>query len=297
MTIPKPGLGEKKDNEENEAFDSPEVVIGGSLPEKKDEPAPLALIPPRQPLVVRRSRFMNLCVLIAALIVLTIGTIGGIYLYRHLAHSRNRIGRCGVNYYEETQEPVSEAFFQEKSHHKGHGHHKAHKHRKHFGHFSEMTEITDQYEKIDVPMFDEVSASTVLHDFERNLTAIVDHQDQSCFVMKLNRTEVKPPKGFWDLITKMRDGYYLPKARVVRRFYRVVTPRILDPFDLGVYIGAECMDYSTFRLKKITHHKVLKRSADNESMKTFAYFAGGELKAKHKNKVEPIVAKMIVHGA
>jgi len=48
----------------------------------------------------------------------------------------------------------------------------------------------------------------------QNLTAIVDKEQAVCFVMPLNRTLVKPPRNFWDMMLKLKvcshsDGFRL----------------------------------------------------------------------------------------
>ncbi len=37
----------------------------------------------------------------------------------------------------------------------------------------------------------------------QNITAIVDKDYQRCFVLPLNRSNVIPPKDFWDLVNKI----------------------------------------------------------------------------------------------
>jgi hypothetical protein len=42
-----------------------------------------------------------------------------------------------------------------------------------------------------------------VHDFRKNVTAIVDVLGDRCFLKDLDRTLVSPPKNFIDLIQKM----------------------------------------------------------------------------------------------
>ena len=42
----------------------------------------------------------------------------------------------------------------------------------------------------------------------QNMTAIVDKDNSRCFIIPLNRTMVKPPKDFWDLLSKLRVRYW-----------------------------------------------------------------------------------------
>lgn len=57
--------------------------------DKKKDAEPLALPPPHLVAIAARrrpSKCTHLCVLFTALFVLAVGVIGGIYLYKHLAH-------------------------------------------------------------------------------------------------------------------------------------------------------------------------------------------------------------------
>ena len=38
----------------------------------------------------------------------------------------------------------------------------------------------------------------------QNVTAIVDKDQSVCFIMPLNRTLVKPPRNFWDMMLKLK---------------------------------------------------------------------------------------------
>jgi len=41
-------------------------------------------------------------------------------------------------------------------------------------------------------------------DVTQNVTAIVDKDQSVCFIMHLNRTLVKPPRNFWDMMLKLK---------------------------------------------------------------------------------------------
>jgi integral membrane protein 2B len=135
------------------------------------------------------------------------------------------------------------------------------------GSFEESVEVdaNGAYERLVVPPVLDFRRSTVVHDFEKNLTAIVDLDHGRCFILPLNRDTVKPPKSFIDLLEKFKSGYYLPNAQVVRERYKVVTPALLDLAPLGPYINADCQFFDTYRLIKDDQPIVKskkKRSAD-----------------------------------
>ncbi|KAM7302871.1 integral membrane protein 2B, partial [Ixodes scapularis] len=111
----------------------------------------------------------------------------------------------------------------------------------------------EQYEEIEVPDFTHGRRGRFIHDFAVNKTGIVDMDGQRCFVMPLNRTLVLPPHSLFDLIVRMRAGYYEVDTEIVRERMRVVTPPILDFRDLGYYIARECSSLPTYRLERMTN--------------------------------------------
>ncbi|XP_064614888.1 integral membrane protein 2B-like [Liolophura sinensis] len=243
-------------------------------PEKKDDFADVVTVPltdenkeaaPQTPAYIfvrpRRSRACaNVIVVFLALVVMAAGIIGGIYLYRHLEHKAT-YGVYGVRYYDQSEFEL-EQDGQPKSEYHRMKEQKNHKQKK-YRYMSESVEVTNnRLEKIEVPEFDECEKALVLHDFESNFTAIVDRDKQRCFVMHLNRTLVAPPKDWIDLIWKLRSGYYVPDAVIVRHKYRVRIPPMKDLSELGPNIAVECGSLRTYKLERIVgNRRVWKRSA------------------------------------
>lgn len=60
-----------------------------------------------------------------------------------------------------------------------------------------------------------------------------------------------PPHSLFDLVAKMRSGYYDVDTAIVRESYRVVTPSIANIKELGYYIGRECANYPSYELERI----------------------------------------------
>ncbi|CAE1261877.1 ITM2B [Acanthosepion pharaonis] len=213
--------------------------------------------------IPRRSKTcINMSLMFISLIVLSGGAIGGIYLYGHLKHTVIR-GRCGVIY---TQDlfmqkdppvPIASGF--------RYNDQNPSKNDMSVSFFEETIEITDDYyERVEIPKFDECENAIVLHDFERNFTAIVDKDIGRCFIMKLNRSVIAPPKDLWDLLHKLKSGYYMPRATVVRETYSVEIPALDNLSILGPYVRSECSRFTTFMLRKIINQR-LKRSAESLS--------------------------------
>lgn len=229
----------------------------------------------------RVSTTTTLCVFITAFLVLATGIVGGVYLYRQFTHYKLRHfrGWCGVPYVSDSEkssrvhgadllrahdgslrpessnpimDSVRDNFFQEQ--------------------FDLDLEF-EQYEEIEVPDFTHGRRGRFIHDFAVNKTGIVDMDGQRCFVMPLNRTLVLPPHSLFDLIVRMRAGYYEVDTEIVRERMRVVTPPILDFRDLGYYIARECSSLPTYRLERMTN-AIYKRSLDAKHHATFVEFAG-----------------------
>nr|CAH7758552.1 unnamed protein product [Callosobruchus chinensis] len=141
--------------------------------------------------------------------------------------------------------------------------------------FQENFEIDDdrKYEKIDVPDFRDGRAGRFIHDFNTNITGIIDITGRRCFVMPLNRDNTLPPKSLFDLIHKMWEGYYKVDTEVVRKSMKVVLPPITDTKTIGSYIASECSGLPIYKLEKFVGG-VVKRSADLHSEAKFAQFAG-----------------------
>lgn len=110
----------------------------------------------------------------------------------------------------------------------------------------------DNYEKIDVPDFKDGRRGRFIHDFNSNVTGIIDIEERRCFVMPLNRRAVLPPRSLFDLIHKIWDGYYKVNTEIVKETMRVVTPPIKDMGSVGSYIARECKSLPVYRLEKYT---------------------------------------------
>lgn len=108
----------------------------------------------------------------------------------------------------------------------------------------------ERFEKIDVPDFRDGRTGRFIHDFNNNLTGIVDTTGGRCFVMPLDRSKVLPPRDLYDLVVKMWNGYYKVNTMVVKESMKVVTPPISDVNIVGQYIAQECKNMTIYRLEK-----------------------------------------------
>ncbi|CAN7997574.1 unnamed protein product [Ixodes hexagonus] len=240
----------------------------------------------------RVSTTTTLCVFITAFLVLATGIVGGVYLYRRFTYYKLRHfrGWCGVPYVFDSEkstrvnsadllrvgnlraegsimDSVRDNFFQEQ--------------------FDLDLEF-EQYEEIEVPDFTHGRRGRFIHDFAVNKTGIVDMDGQRCFVMPLNRTMVLPPHSLFDLIIKMRAGYYDVDTVIVRERMRVVTPPILDFRDVGYYIARECSSLPTYRLERMSN-PIYKRSLSTKHHATFVEFAGHNIVELDISNIEAAV--------
>ncbi|KAG9469063.1 hypothetical protein GDO78_021293, partial [Eleutherodactylus coqui] len=123
---------------------------------------------------------------------------------------------------------------------------------------------------IPVPSFSEGDSAAIVHDFDRLLTAYLDLQLQKCYIINLNTSVVLPPRNLMDLFMKLASGSYLPQTYLVREEL-VVTERIDDVSELGVFIYRHCVGRETYRLQRRDQVIGLqKRSA--ESCKKILHF-------------------------
>jgi len=230
----------------------------------------------------RVSSLTTVCVFITALFVLTTGIIGGVYVYRQFEKYRLRQfrGWCSVPYREYDISPDAltngpDANYESES---LISNQRVNKNR--FGIEEMINNIAAQMKKtIDGELkvqTDENDLKPYNSFFEEEFD--IDIEEGRCFVMPLNRTMVLPPQNLYDLVLKMRSGYYDIDTEIIREKYRVVTPPITDPKSLGYYIGRECGKLPTYKLEKITS-PVFKRSINDIHNKNvvFSEFAGNKI--------------------
>lgn len=281
MTIlTKPFTEKKSDNVEVPLVENEKLPLPTAPDDVEGQGHPRIIIFPAR--VHRVSTATTLCLLLTALTVVSIGIIGGKFLYNeYLSVTRSEESFKGWanipvkesydgldDYNDDFQETRSEISMDDTDNMK---------HGKMFHKltFQENFEINDdqKYEKIDVPDFKDGRSGRFIHDFNTNITGIIDITGRRCFIMPLNRENVLPPKSLFDLIHKMWEGYYKVDTAVVRRTMKVVIPPIADTKNIGGYITSECEGLPIYKLEKYVGG-VVKRSADLHPEAKFAQFAG-----------------------
>ncbi|XP_057327877.1 integral membrane protein 2C [Microplitis mediator] len=254
--------------------------------------------------ILRRANFASksmtlYCLLFTALLGMSIGVLGGICIYRRYAREqmhRFRTGWYSIPYermdnklpfvsdelsagvpsdsdlfkslardteqealvLDRSAQNTIRNFFQDSS-------------KDFFQECFEMDLENGHYEGIEVPDFRDGRQGRFIHDFNINLTGIIDLDGHSCFVMALDRDKVLPPKNMYDLLNKMYNGYYEVNTKVVRETMRAVFPAICDRSTVGTYIARECKQMPIYTLEKVNNTGIVKRSIDGV---IFGHFAG-----------------------
>lgn len=136
-------------------------------------------------------------------------------------------------------------------------------------------EIDLEMETFEMTQMPQLSRGKYLHDFKMNKTLIIDTDNNRCFIMTLNRDEVKPPKDFMDFITRLNNGVYQLDLDEVRHDTRVVTPELdrVDWREYGVHIANNCRGRTSYLLEEV-EKLLMKRSAVPENKFQFIEFTG-----------------------
>jgi len=135
----------------------------------------------------------------------------------------------------------------------------------------EMDEEVDMIELTELP---QLSRGKYIHDFKMNKTLILDDENNRCFIMELNRNEIKPPRDFMEFISRLENGIYQLNLNEVRHETRVVLPPIeVSWMEYGVPIANNCQKRTSYRLEEV--EKILeKRSVSEPKDHQFIEFGG-----------------------
>ncbi|EJD73655.1 hypothetical protein LOAG_18932 [Loa loa] len=146
------------------------------------------------------KKFTSLCMIFLLLWLLVASFMAGTFFYRQFHRRPTYYGWCGTSFIQRGRNE----------------------------HMEESVEINpdEYYERISVPRFGSNRPAVFVHDFRKNLTAIVDLLSNRCFIKELDRTVVAAPTNLIDFIEKMEKGHYKNPA-VVQRTYRI-TGRIAN---------------------------------------------------------------------
>ncbi|XP_076055986.1 integral membrane protein 2C-like [Oratosquilla oratoria] len=210
----------------------------------------------------RVSAVSTVCVFIVALVVMSMGIIGGVYLYCQFSrHQMSRFrGWCEIPYERDSillTRPESQSGSPQPMVYMGDDD-------------AEWTSENLFKEEFELELYGEFSEeirvpsagshSKFIHDFKNNKTGIIDSTSGRCYIMPLDHTHVYPPRTMFDLIKKFWMGYYDVDTKVLRETMRIVHPplRIEDYNSLGDYIARRCANYPIYHLERISSSCKLK---------------------------------------
>jgi len=143
------------------------------------------------------------------------------------------------------------------------------------GNIKVEVEVDEQMETFVIEQMPQLSRGIYLHDFKMNKTVIVDTVNDRCFIMDLDRNEIKPPKDFMELVNNMYSGMYELDVDEIRHDTRVVTPSLesVGCKEYGFVIYINCRDRTSYRLEDV--EKSLKKRSTEEGKKyQFIEFGG-----------------------
>lgn len=290
--ITKPITGDRKDEKDTKGLvEESKIADDTSINVPADEEVE-NISGPEATAVLRGAAAMSqLCLLLTAIVALSVGVMGGLHMYRSMTTRHFMKGICRMPYPRSSEETLISGDF---GAHTPDGILKD-KHANPLKMVSvtqlkgEKMEIDeklrsdgtiefdykldldyDEYEEFELP---DLSYGRYLHDFKVNKTAIIDPAGKRCFVFPLDRNEISPPKSLMDIITKMKDGAFELDIDEIRHDTRVVLPPISNLDSYGFFISRSCAGRTTYRLEEVTK-RVVKRSAVTNDKFQFAEFGG-----------------------
>uniref|UniRef100_A0A0N4ZT46 Integral membrane protein 2 n=1 Tax=Parastrongyloides trichosuri TaxID=131310 RepID=A0A0N4ZT46_PARTI len=181
--------------------------------------------------VYRDPRLAQICAMILLLWLLVALLISGILMYRYFIYKPTYCGWYSTDF-------ISNGIP---------------------SHLEQNMEIDSDglYEKIQVPQFGLNRKTIYIHDFRKNVTAIVDMLEQRCFLKELDHNVIPMPKMFIDLINQLQEAFpdgerHYPK--VVKETYRVgarISVENLLKLD-SIMITRHCLSKDVFHLQRVS---------------------------------------------
>ncbi|CAJ0565056.1 unnamed protein product, partial [Mesorhabditis spiculigera] len=160
------------------------------------------------------------------------------------------------------------------------------------GHAEELrqnveVDMANESEKMSVQPFGNNRPAIFIHDFKKNMTAIVDVMGRRCFIRELDRSVSLSPKDLIQRIRRMREEPASEMRPVVRETFRVgLQMSHQDLIDLNSQmVNRHCLFRPVFMLHKVSQVdeelKRQKREVPAEDDVTFAVMAGEKVEVDH----------------
>ncbi|KAJ1519852.1 hypothetical protein ONE63_004094 [Megalurothrips usitatus] len=222
----------------------------------------------------------TVCLFLVGLLVMSIGIVGGIYLYQQCARKpmQRLRGFLNVPYNNTDSRHLFYQLDNQAARQVGTPENMRDLAKKDY--FYEHFEADGAYERIDVPEFHGGRRSQFVHDFHLNKTGIVDVDGKRCFVIPLDRDAVVfLPSFVIDLARKLSSRG--SEVKVIVKTMRIAFPPLTDSSTLGTTIARECSGMKIYSLVKANLGPVYKRSAEEPVV--FGAFSGHTLKVEIVN--------------
>lgn len=207
--------------------------------------------------VSRVGRMTNWCLLISLLALLILGIGAGVHSYRVFLIRNSYSGMCRL--------PLRD-FLYENSLLRVNL-------KDNFELDFDIDVEEENYELMEVP---DLFFGRYLHDFNENMTVIIDRMKSVCYIMPLD-SQVPRPRILFDIIKNMYEGKYNINLREIKKNYRIFGPAKLE--DYGGLVTRGCWDKDTYKLEEIVGDVVVKR--ETPQLEKYGEFTGDTIVQYH----------------
>jgi len=243
--------------------------------------------------VTRVGRLTNFCLIVSLMALLILGVGAGVHSYRVFVLRNTYAGTCqlplkeffaentiigaSIKERERLREPYSSLL-------EGGAHPDTDSTLQLVPDFKKLFEFDfdidveeENYEVVELP---EIFLGRYMHDFQANLTVIIDSLRSRCFVLPLDRTLVPPPRNMFDLLMKMKQGVYNLNFSEIKKNYRVMEGEVENLDELGYFVPRACFNKQTYRLEELMGDIIVKREAA-EKLETYGELIGSTMVQYH----------------
>jgi len=288
LTKPLSGLQLKKPLQTDEKLIEETAV---PLPDDSDETDSVNFLYQR---VTRVGRLTNCCLLVSLLALLILGVGAGVHSYKIYLLRNTYAGVCHLplkNFFHEntafgesirkrllSDEPEPYHFLLDNMHtidgERARPQSQAFDNMKATFDFDIDVE-EENYEVMEMP---ELFLGRYMHDFKENKTVIINRD--RCYIMELDRTRIAPPKTIFDIINKVRIGYYSLDLKEIKKNYRIVGDALNSLEGYGELASRACSRKTSYRLEELVGSVIVKRDA-TAVLEKFGEFTGDAILQYH----------------
>jgi len=133
------------------------------------------------------------------------------------------------------------------------------------GKFEFKYEMDLEEEKFELIQMPDISSGLYVHDFTVNRTGIVE--ENRCFVMVMDRTEIAPPRNLFDLLRKTTDDGYEMDLDEIQHDMMIVLPTLTSDEvfkKYGWFIGKACQDKIVYKLEPVPEEIAAMQDLEDE---------------------------------